>query len=374
MENKNIITAEDQAPNTISASSSIFNVQALSQLTAFANLMADASIAIPDHLSGKPADCMAIVMQSMQWGMNPYGVAQKTFFVGGKIGYEAQLLSAILSSTGAITGRFHYEYDGDWSRCTRSQEVTKEKTGKNGKYNVTERVRAWSDQDENGLCVRCGAVLRGESEITWGEPVYLSGVVTRNSPLWSTNPKQQIAYLATKYWSRIYCPAAVLGFQDRDDLDARKEKVINPVPARHISLSDLPESVNTSKRAGTIGENVIESAAVKSLPDEFRQRILDAGTIEETTAIRADLEEHKSALGTDYTELKNKTVARHHQLNAVTSLHEAINALPAGGSPEAAVAFEAAERKLNAARRHLGEELHERFTITLNDLRPEYQG
>lgn len=76
MENMNIVTAEQQAPNTISASNAIFNVQALGQLTAFANLMADSQVTVPAH-GGKPADCMAIVMQAMQWGMNPYAVAQK---------------------------------------------------------------------------------------------------------------------------------------------------------------------------------------------------------------------------------------------------------------------------------------------------------
>ena len=64
MENTNIVTAEQQAPNTISASNAIFNVQALGQLTAFANLMADSQVTVPAHLAGKPADCMAIVMQA----------------------------------------------------------------------------------------------------------------------------------------------------------------------------------------------------------------------------------------------------------------------------------------------------------------------
>lgn len=78
MENMNIVTAEQQAPNTISASNAIFNVQALTQLQAVAGLMAQAAVTVPEHLRGNPADCMAIIMQAMQWGMNPYAVAQKT--------------------------------------------------------------------------------------------------------------------------------------------------------------------------------------------------------------------------------------------------------------------------------------------------------
>ncbi len=153
MENTNIVTTEQQAPNTISASNAIFNVQALGQLTAFANLMADSQVTVPAHLAGKPADCMAIVMQAMQWGMNPYAVAQKTHLVNGVLGYEAQLVNAVIASSSAIHGRFHYRYGGDWERCTRTQEITRDKNGKNGKYTVTERVRGWTDEDEIGLFV-----------------------------------------------------------------------------------------------------------------------------------------------------------------------------------------------------------------------------
>ncbi|HAU5608259.1 recombinase RecT [Citrobacter koseri] len=157
MENTNIVTAEQQAPNTISASNSIFNVQALGQLQSFAGLMAQSVVTVPAHLAGKPADCMAIVMQAMQWGMNPYAVAQKTHLVNGQLGYEAQLVNAVITSSSAIHGRFHYRYGGDWERCTRTKEVTREKTGKNGKYTVTERVRDWTDEDEAGLYIEVGA-------------------------------------------------------------------------------------------------------------------------------------------------------------------------------------------------------------------------
>ena len=365
--NTNIITSEQQVPNNISANNSIFNVQALSQLTAFAELMSAASIAIPDHLAGKPADCMAIVMQSMQWGMNPYAVAQKTFFVGGKIGYEAQLISAILSSTGAIRGHFHYEYAGDWSKCTRSKEVTTTKTGRNGNYEKTERVRAWTDEDEEGLYVRVGAILKGETEITWSEPVYLSSVVIRNSPLWSTNPKQQIAYLATKYWSRIYCPAAIMGFQDADDLSPRTEKVINPAPAEHVSIKEI-----TSE---TVATNSAQESTVNvdAIADEFRERIENASTVDQAKAIRADIETQKSLLGSAiFTELKNKAVKRYYQVDHYNRVEAAINSLPNPGDPQARELFAKAESTLTAAKRHLGDELYDQFRITLDDIKPEY--
>ncbi|CAH6661292.1 Gifsy-2 prophage RecT [Pseudocitrobacter vendiensis] len=369
MENTNIVTAEQQAPNTISASNAIFNVQALGQLTAFANLMADSQVTVPAHLAGKPADCMAIVMQAMQWGMNPYAVAQKTHLVNGVLGYEAQLVNAVIASSSAIHGRFHYRYGGDWERCTRTQEISREKHGKNGKYNVTERVRGWTDEDEIGLFVQVGAILRGESEITWGEPLYLSGVVTRNSPLWVSNPKQQIAYLGVKYWARLYCPEVILGVYSPDEVEQRTEREINPVPAQRMSVKEITSEVDITASAQESATNV------DALADEIRERIDTSSTVDQAKAIRADIESQKALLGTAlFTELKNKAVKRYYLVDHRNKVEAAINSLPNPGEPDAAELFAKAESALTAARRHLGDELYDQFRITLDDMKPEYVG
>ncbi|EBO7339993.1 enterohemolysin [Salmonella enterica] len=370
MENTNIVTTEQQAPNTISASNAIFNVQALGQLTAFANLMADSQVTVPAHLAGKPADCMAIVMQAMQWGMNPYAVAQKTHLVNGVLGYEAQLVNAVIASSSAIHGRFHYRYGGDWERCTRTQEITRDKNGKNGKYTVTERVRGWTDEDEIGLFVQVGAILRGESEITWGEPLYLSGVVTRNSPLWVSNPKQQIAYLGVKYWARLYCPEVILGVYSPDEIEEREEKIINPVQnAQNITMQDI--TADTPQTSST----QIAGADTDAVADEFRTRINSAETLEDATAVGSDINSAKPTLGTAlFTELKNKATRRYHLVKHRNLVETAINAIPRPGEPESVAGFEAAEKVLTAAKRHIGDELYDKYRITLDDMKPEYIG
>jgi hypothetical protein len=117
------------------------------------------------------------------------------------LGYEAQLVNAVISSSNAIVGRFHYEYEGDWSKCATSREEIK----KPAKGGVRRKKGARLDQCESGV----GSARSFADEITWGEPVFLSSIITRNSPLWK-NPKQQIAYLAVKYWARLYCPESFL--------------------------------------------------------------------------------------------------------------------------------------------------------------------
>lgn len=369
MENTNIITAEQQAPNTISANNAIFNVQALTQLQAVAGLMAQATVTVPEHLRGNTADCMAIIMQAMQWGMNPYAVAQKTHLVNGVLGYEAQLVNAVISSSNAIVGRFHYEYEGDWSKCASSREEIVQKPARGGgTYDKKEMVRGWTSADEQGLSVRVGAIIRGESEITWGEPVFLSSVITRNSPLWISNPKQQIAYLALKYWARLYCPAVVLGVYTPDEVEQRTEKEINPAPAQRVSLADIKgDGVTTTQSAQ-------ESAAnIDAMADEYRDRIEAAQSVDQAKAVRVDIEATKTTLGSAlFTELKNKAVRRYYLVDARNKVEAAINSLPQPGEPGAEEQFAKAEQTLAAAKRHMGDELYDQFAVTLDDMKPEY--
>lgn len=348
MQNTNVTLADHNQPNTISASNAVFNVQALGQLTAFAELMAQSAVTVPKHLAGKPADCMAIVMQAMQWGMNPYAVAQKTHLVNGVLGYEAQLVNAVISSSSAIVGRFHYEYGGDWEKIA----------GVKG------------DRNELGLYIRVGAVLRGETEITWGEHIYLADITTRNSPLWKTAPKQQIAYLAVKYWARLYCPEVILGVYSPDEVDQKPEREINPAPAQRVSLKEIAsDSIATTTSAQESSVNI------DVLADDFRDRIESVQDVDAAKAIRIDVEAAKATLGNAiYTELKNKAVARYHRVDHKNRLEAAINSLPNPGEADATERFTDVERQLVAAKRHLGDELHDQFVITLADMKPEYVG
>ena len=176
----------------------ILNDNAMGAIFKMGELMANCKATIPAHLKGNTGDCVAIVMQAHQWGMNPFAVAQKTHLVNGTLGYESQLVNAVISSSTAVQGRFKYRPVGDWSKVAK---------------------KGWGLSEENGLGVQVGAILSGENEITWGETVWLATVGTRNSPLWKTAPYQQLCYLALKYWSRLYTPDVLLGVYDKEDIE-----------------------------------------------------------------------------------------------------------------------------------------------------------
>lgn len=194
----------------------------------FAAMMSNGVSTLPKHLQGNQSDCLAVTMQAMQWGMSPFAVAQKTHVVSGTLGYEAQLVNAVISSSTAIDGRFHYEYGGDWGN-------------NDGKSKDAQRF------------VKVGAKLRGEDEIQWGEPLYPASVTTKNSPLWKTNEKQQSSYLALKYWSRLYCPAVMLGVYTTDELmDRPPEKEINPAGQESALRRPSQDPDSVTKGAETI--------------------------------------------------------------------------------------------------------------------------
>ncbi|MGD9423961.1 RecT family recombinase [Pantoea sp. NSTU24] len=250
-----IITASVNEADTKAA---IFSPSGLQKLQAFAEVMAQGKATVPAHLSGKPADCLAIALQAAQWGMNPYAVAQKTHLVNGTLGYEAQLVNAVITSSTAVQGRFKYEYGGDWEKF------------KPGAANAS---------NERGLSVRVGAVLKGETEITWGEPLYMEYVTTRNSPLWKTAPKQQLAYLAVKYWARLYCPDVILGVYTPDEFEPAQRAERDVTPARtRAELNNLINSKPETQQPEREINPATNTSAPARTPDELLADFTEASS------------------------------------------------------------------------------------------------
>ncbi|WP_312292968.1 RecT family recombinase [Atlantibacter hermannii] len=213
----NDLTLTAQPGATVGTAAAIFSPEGLNQLVRFADLMAQSKATVPSHLAGKPADCLAVTMQAAQWGMNPFAVAQKTHVVNGTLGYEAQLVNAVVSSSNLLATRLNYRWDGDWSKV-------------NGKTDKSP-----------GLTVTVWATLKGESEPrTLTISMAQAGV--RNSPLWEQDPRQQLAYLCTKRWARLHAPDVLLGVYTPDELQEaapRIERDVTPPAATASGMNSL---------------------------------------------------------------------------------------------------------------------------------------
>ncbi|EDB7602474.1 recombinase RecT [Salmonella enterica] len=213
----NDIAITSQPGATVGTAAAIFSPEGMNQLVRFAELMAQSKATVPQHLAGKPADCLAVTMQAAQWGMNPFAVAQKTHVVNGTLGYEAQLVNAVVSSSNLLATRLNYRWDGDWSKV-------------NGK----------TDKSPT-LTVTVSAVIKGEAEpreLT----ISMAQAGVRNSPLWEQDPRQQLAYLCVKRWARLHAPDVLLGVYTPDELQETAphvERDITPPAATASGVNSL---------------------------------------------------------------------------------------------------------------------------------------
>ncbi|EAQ6107520.1 enterohemolysin [Salmonella enterica subsp. diarizonae] len=357
------IATTDNQTQKIDNVSILTNGELFNRLRTLSEVMANSGNFVPAHFRGKPDSCMAVVMQAARWGMDPFAVAQKTFIVGdsGVLGYEAQLVNAVVNSMAPTKDRIHFEWFGAWENIVgRFVEKT---SSKGNKYIAP----GWSLNDEKGVGVRAYATLKGESE-----PreliLMLSQAQVRNSTLWASDPRQQLAYLAVKRWARLYCPDVILGVYTPDELEERQEKIINPAPQENITMRDINNSAQETTANGPEPATNIETMA-----DEFRNRVDSANTLESATAVGNSINEAKSLLGAAlHTELKNKATRRYHMVKHRDLVESAINSLPRPDTPEATACFQAVEKVLTLAKRHLGDDLYEKYRVNLNDMKPEY--
>lgn len=255
----------------------MFNDSKMDRMLRTAEIMASGKTTVPAHLRGSVGDCMAIVIQAAQWNMNPFSVAQKTHLVNGALGYEAQLVNAVIITRAPIIGRPQFVWEGDWSKWT----------GK-GDKNAT-------------LAVVVSAQFVGDEQPT-ALRVSMAQAGVRNSPNWETDPKQQLAYLAIKRWARLYCPDVLLGVYSADELEAPDDV---PPPA-----STEPTATATARLKSRLAPQPVLPApppnmdtqtgelipAEKAASTEPADPIADLLLLIGEAKTVADLEAHRSAV------------------------------------------------------------------------------
>lgn len=180
-----------------------FALQSMGEAMQFATVMSRSNFVAP-HLRGKEGDCLAIVLLAMRWGMDPFAVANKTYFTkeGAPPAFESQLVNAVVNSSGALLGRLRVEFSGQGEslRCT-----------------VTGRLRADP---------------RAYHQVTQ----HIARIRTRHSPLWKDHPEQQLEYYTTRAWARAKCPEVLLGVYTPEELaeipEAERTALPSELPPR----------------------------------------------------------------------------------------------------------------------------------------------
>ena len=244
-------------PELVNQQNVLGDLAGLERIERFAELMAGSKVSIPAELQNNPGDCLAICLQAAAWQMNPFAVAQKTHIIKGKIGYEAQLVNAVITRWAPIQGRLQFVYSDGWERILGK---THTKQGKSGDY----LAPAWTSKDEEGLWCEVSATLHNEQQPRVLR-VMMNQAWPRQSTNWASDPKQQLAYTAVKRWSRLHCPDVILGIYTPDELDRPQQpskNVDDILQAQAVSV--LEEELDNSREIADMALDAFKNCTTKA--------------------------------------------------------------------------------------------------------------
>lgn len=209
------------------------------QLQRVAKLMASSTL-IPAHLRGmeKTGDCFLVVSQAFRWGMDPFAVAQHTYVLQGKLGYEGKLIAAVVNTNARIERHLSYAYEG---------------SGADRKVTVS-------------------GTLKGETEART-----ISGTVggwKTNNEKWASMPDQMLAYRGAREWARRHMPEAVLGVSADEELaeidggDLERDRDGNYRPARPQRSDYYGAPIDVQPTAGNPDANMTQTVSDAAQPKE----------------------------------------------------------------------------------------------------------
>ncbi|MDQ0301412.1 recombinase RecT [Ancylobacter polymorphus] len=210
----------------------------MQQVMEFSKLMALSDVAVPKFMRMNPGSCLAVTMQAIEWQMSPWAVANKAYSVNDRVGYESQLIHAVVLRRAPIKGRLRCEFIGDAER---------------------RRCRVWAILDD------------GTDEIVEYTSPDIGRIPVKNSPLWKGDPDQQLFYYSSRAFARRHFPDVILGIYTQDELYDRND-VRTQAPA---ARPDMVETLDLLAAQGPADE-AVELAAKPSEPEkpkrERRQR------------------------------------------------------------------------------------------------------
>ena len=189
--------------------------QSLPEIMSFATLMSQSRTAVRKHLRDNPGACFAVAMLAFRTGMDPFALASKSFEVNDQIAYESQAIAAIIIKNAPVVDRPEYSYTGDGNnrRCTVS------------------------------VTTKTGRVYSYESPA-------IGNITPKNSPLWKSDPDQQLGYYSIRALARKHFPDVILGVYDLDEAEGMKDvspaaQVAPPAKAR---VTDALDALSSKRR------------------------------------------------------------------------------------------------------------------------------
>lgn len=188
------------------------------EMVKLGDLMARSGGMIRSHFRENPGACVAIANLAMRWGMDPWTVANKSYYVNDQTAFEAQLVSAIILTCAPIVGRPKYEWSGEG--------------------------------DER----KCKVSVLGKDGITYDYESPPLRKIKKKSPLWTDDPDQQLGYFSIRALARRHFPDVLLGVYDRDEIEYSDLPTIhNRESEQRLRANEMAERLARANAAPAIG-------------------------------------------------------------------------------------------------------------------------
>ncbi len=197
--------------------------QNMGELIEFAKLMSMSGQCVRPAFRGNPGSCLAVALQAFRCGGDPFAWANKAYIVNDQLSYEAQLIHSLVNSSSVLQRRLRpvYEGEGQSRRC---------------------RIVGW---------------IKGETEPLEYESPTIGSITVKNSPLWKSDPDQQLFYFSSRAWARRHVPEILLGIYAPEELG----EIVDVTPGA-TSPGALAERLSKLERFET------QHSAAAAVPDD----------------------------------------------------------------------------------------------------------
>lgn len=155
------------------------------QLVDFAKYMSTSAHAVAKPLRGNVGICIAIIDIATRWNFSSWQLARHCYVVNDVLAFDSQTIHAVIEKFAPIKYRLRPKFEGEGN---------------------------------NRTCTITGHFKGEVDPLEYTSPP-LGKINPKNSPLWTSDPDQQLFYFATRRWARRYCPDILLGAYSVDDME-----------------------------------------------------------------------------------------------------------------------------------------------------------